>query len=516
MDHGAKTADSADDKITAELRARITALETERDAAILAVRQLETQLKAARETTSDLRAELLALKSEVKEIEMARDSLDLSIQALGKTLVTLQDSMRRRKRWRGWLIALAAMTALHAAPSRAVEAPIPQAGGSAGGVPCDLIILMDASASMKASDEGGRQRSAAKALILGADAHDRIGIVAFAGQSWRLSELVSLEGQEQRHDLATAVDQLRTDRPFTSFNAGLERALYELTMGGRREARWVVVMLSDGIPDPPPHEREGEYARRNLSELLIPNMADSNIQLYSVILSERADFGLFHELSARTSAGYFRAFSDDELHLAVARVRADLARAGELPLQGPGVARSGRSLTSAARPMPTAPGSPPVIEGRTQLAQDPPVRPPAQPSPKAPIVGDRETDAALGPARFASSSVGFLALGAAVVLLVLVFVGMSQRRTAASSLTHGALEASGRALDGLNQVHERLNSRSQALAARLEAFEQKLASKAPTTAGEAESECTEARENEPTPKDVSTLEKLLWIDGHDT
>ena len=122
----------------------------------------------------------------------------------------------------------------------------------------------------------------------------------------------------------------------------------------------------------------------------------------------------------------------------------------------------------------------------------------------------------MGPARFASSSGGSLALGAAVILLVLVFVGMSQRRTAASSLTHGALEASGRALHGLNQVHERLNSRSQALAARLEALEQKLASKAPTTAGEAESERTEARENEPTPKDVSTLEKLLWIDGHDT
>ena len=111
----------------------------------------------------------------------------------------------------------------------------------------------------------------------------------------------------------------RTDSP-----AGIERALYELRVRGREDARKAIVFLTDGRIDTGDARRD-EDAARWLREDLGGESADGDVRIFGIAFTEAANYQRMQALALRTSASYYRAFAPGELVSVVEDVLAKLA-----------------------------------------------------------------------------------------------------------------------------------------------------------------------------------------------
>ncbi len=89
----------------------------------------------------------------------------------------------------------------------------------------------------------------------------------------------------ERTHLVAALDQLRYDAAKTYFYPGLWAAAAELrqTPGGAYDVR-TLVLVTDGVPEPPTREREAELIRRDL----VPRLEEHGIRLYILAFSSEA------------------------------------------------------------------------------------------------------------------------------------------------------------------------------------------------------------------------------------
>jgi hypothetical protein len=152
---------------------------------------------------------------------------------------------------------------------------------------------------------------------------DAVGVVAFGGQARGLHPLTVLATEEQRAAASAAIDQIRYGDPRTNISAGIERGLYEFKENGRAGAGQVLVFVTDGIMDTGSSAKDAEM-REWLRTRLLPEVAQRGIQLFSIALTEQADFPLIQEMAAATRGDYYRALTAQEIAPILDRIRAKI------------------------------------------------------------------------------------------------------------------------------------------------------------------------------------------------
>ena len=102
----------------------------------------------------------------------------------------------------------------------------------------------------------------------------------------------------------------------TNIPAAVERAIYELKQNGRAEAEKQIVLITDGIID----VRDSALAverYRWLKEELASDSRKAGIRIFSVALSEQADFDFMQSLAQKTNGDYYRVFKAEDVQVAI-------------------------------------------------------------------------------------------------------------------------------------------------------------------------------------------------------
>lgn len=146
-----------------------------------------------------------------------------------------------------WLVAAGPLgsTALAAAAAPVTAATrTPDAGG------LSLVLCIDTSGSMKASDPDGRRAATLRAVAERLGAGDRLGVVGFAAAPTVLMPLQRMGGPAGRLAAARAATALGATGG-TDLLSALRAGVAALAADRRAQDRHVLVLLTDGVPDVP-------------------------------------------------------------------------------------------------------------------------------------------------------------------------------------------------------------------------------------------------------------------------
>ena len=103
----------------------------------------------------------------------------------------------------------------------------------------------------------------------------------------------------------------------------IERSIYELKHSGRKDAKKLIILMTDGIID----VRDGVWSierYRWLKDELTAESKEAGIQIFSIILTDQADFEMMQILAKQTNGGYYRVLKDEDAQLAVSGIMGSL------------------------------------------------------------------------------------------------------------------------------------------------------------------------------------------------
>lgn len=205
--------------------------------------------------------------------------------------------------------------------------------------PLYVVLLMDASGSMKKTDPEGFRILASQAIISLLSSEDRIAIVEFGADAKIISDW---KVASERSAIFNLLNQIGNDGGFTDFRAGMETAM-QLLKKIPPESNKVIFLLSDGVLDPNPYsERYAPYniqyrlairgkdkseirkinetyknslspvAKRMIETNMLPVLKKDGVEVYCVGFSPEADKEFLNYLAnesskTKTESHYFYA-----------------------------------------------------------------------------------------------------------------------------------------------------------------------------------------------------------------
>lgn len=217
--------------------------------------------------------------------------------------------------------------------------------GSSALAAMDVVMVLDHSGSMRQNDPQRLLIQAASDFVRKLASEDAAGLVVFGAQAKAAHLLGPLADEGRQKDLLEAIARIRYADPRTNMAAGIERGMYELKQHGRTEAMPILIFLTDGIMDTGSKARDAEM-REWLRTRLLPGAREARIRIFSVALTEEADYALIQEMASVTGGDYYRAINAREIAGIFHRIRAGFRQAPVAP--------------SPPLPAPSAPSVPPA------------------------------------------------------------------------------------------------------------------------------------------------------------
>jgi len=176
----------------------------------------------------------------------------------------------------------------------------------------DIIFVLDNSGSMIKNDPMFITRKVVT-NFLGALREDfRLGMVIFDQDARLVEPLTVMTTPETTNRFLKNLEKLDYQGQFTNSPAGVERALYELKKNGRKEARKVIILLTDGIVDTGDRNQDLE-SEKWLKEHLTRESQKLGARIFGIAFSDNADFSLMQILASKTEGEYFRAYSAKDI-----------------------------------------------------------------------------------------------------------------------------------------------------------------------------------------------------------
>ena len=229
-------------------------------------------------------------------------------------------------------IAITLLPALPAVATEPLEAPeeVEPPGETAAARPAPLaqavpfdnlavVLVIDVSGSMSYTDPERLRETAAGMLIdlLGAD--DYLGVVIFDDRAEVVAPLAPAGGAAEREALFEKLKTRLDPRGDTDFIAALNlayRQFAEKDIGGKVP---VILLLTDGEPDPYPRSREDESFMAGYMEELwttVDYLAGEEILVYTVGFSDEVDPEVIRGISTTSRGQYYILQEPAELLLA--------------------------------------------------------------------------------------------------------------------------------------------------------------------------------------------------------
>lgn len=178
--------------------------------------------------------------------------------------------------------------------------------GNSEPLPRDLLFVIDNSGSMKKNDPAFITNRFITEFLDQLGPGDRCGMILFDSSARLVTPLTEMDQENRFLTLKKNLNQVNYKGQFTNSPAGIERAIYELNVSGRREASKSIVFLTDGIVDTGSKPADREKTKW-LKEDLTDQCRHSGIRIFSIAFTEKADFNLIQSLAVRINGAYFRA-----------------------------------------------------------------------------------------------------------------------------------------------------------------------------------------------------------------
>jgi hypothetical protein len=140
----------------------------------------------------------------------------------------------------------------------------------------------------------------------------RVGMVVFDQDARLVEPITAITTPEMREKFLNSLDTINYKGQFTNTPVAVERAIYELKTDGRKEARKVIILLTDGIVDTGNKDRDLE-GEKWLREDLSLESKKAGIRIFGVAFTDKADFRLIQSLAIQTDGEYFRAYNTDDI-----------------------------------------------------------------------------------------------------------------------------------------------------------------------------------------------------------
>ena len=240
-------------------------------------------------------------------------------------------SLRSAARSRRWLVAL--LLTLPLSPRLLAS-------------PTDIIMLLDNSGSMRQNDPTFLLKGAVTKFFSTLPDDTRAGVVIFDQKVIFPVPLAKVDATMQEA-VKRSLAGIDYRGQYTNIPAAMERAIYELKTGGRKDAAKIVVFMTDGIVDTGNPGVDAEKVKW-LRDELAADATDNGIRIFGIAFTENADFFLIQSLAKKTSGEYFRALKPEDLDGVFATVKEKLVAAPAAAEAAPGAPVAPSTAPAAA------------------------------------------------------------------------------------------------------------------------------------------------------------------------
>ena len=176
----------------------------------------------------------------------------------------------------------------------------------------DIVMVLDNSGSMKANDPKFLTREVVTNFMVGFGEKSRLAIIIFDQEVRLVEPLADVTGLVARANFMKSLDYINYKGLFSDIPAAIERAVYELKLNGRINARKVIILLTDGIVDTGDKAQDLEKTKW-LKEDLAQECSNAGIRIFGVAFTDKADFSLIQTLAFKTEGEYFRAYTAEDI-----------------------------------------------------------------------------------------------------------------------------------------------------------------------------------------------------------
>ena len=176
--------------------------------------------------------------------------------------------------------------------------------------PVDVILGLDRSGSMNSENKIDQAKIAAEAFVARLTDKDQSGYVSFASTA-SIPIDQPLTGEVERLKLAISKTDIHTDGlQFTNIGDALRRAIDEFaTQRRNRDARPIIVLLTDGIPNRPldEHGQGTEVYGSKYAMQVADEAKRDGITIYTIGLGSDVNGTLLEQISTAPDYYYFAA-----------------------------------------------------------------------------------------------------------------------------------------------------------------------------------------------------------------
>jgi pSer/pThr/pTyr-binding forkhead associated (FHA) protein/Mg-chelatase subunit ChlD len=176
----------------------------------------------------------------------------------------------------------------------------------------DVMLVLDNSGSMKKSDPDFIAGDVVAESLLSLGKDSRVGMVIFDSKPRLAVELISTDNIVTRANILSGLDEVDYKGQFSNTPAAIETAMYELKNNGRKGARKIIILMTDGFLDTGDKQQDIE-AWSWLKEDLTEESRKYGIRIFGIAFSDIADFSMFQILATRTDGEYFRAYGNGNI-----------------------------------------------------------------------------------------------------------------------------------------------------------------------------------------------------------
>lgn len=190
-----------------------------------------------------------------------------------------------------------------------------------------IILLMDASGSMKKTDPQNLRLDAGELFVRLLDDSVALSILSFHSEVTMLAH--KKNPVKDRNKLIKKIRSIGSYGLHTDLYSALQSGIEET---GEFNGKNIVILLSDGRMDTGDTYRDAEK-RRLINEELIPLAESKGIPIYTIAFSELSDKELLREIAIKTSAIPFMVKSASEIHRVFTRIFNEIKQPDSLPVR---------------------------------------------------------------------------------------------------------------------------------------------------------------------------------------
>lgn len=194
----------------------------------------------------------------------------------------------------------------------------------------DVVLVMDASGSMKITDSLGLRYEGAELFTRFLKAGDRFALVQFAEKAKVLRPLSDYDPEKEK-EVKALIRAVSDTGEFTDLLAGIKEAAAILA-SGREDAKKLIILLSDGKMEPDPTLGTAASNTRILLEELTPELKTKGVTIHSLAFSDQADKDLLAQIALGTDGVHWFTPTSEKVHQSFADLFLVVKKPQVLPL----------------------------------------------------------------------------------------------------------------------------------------------------------------------------------------